>query len=231
MYTTKQNNWMLPILVHLVGFSLMCLIIMIGYIVLFFFFKYFGVNSAIPFYTRDLIQIGSVPVLWTVLLCYPSLLSKLENNKVVKIVVSIISIFLLYAVYAEAFFEHRLIVFRFALILHAIGIYLRKTIYRFRYIIFPFSLIVLVSTFITLHTDFRLQFNIVDYQEETYAIIQLIEGNAYLVRGEIEPINDTQNSDTIIHLFRNEFQTVNVFDSDIMGDNITRFSKVILEDR
>lgn len=231
MNAAKQNNWKYPVYALLVNFGFRYITMWIGYICLFFFFKYYSIESPIPYYRRDLMQIGSTPFLWTVFFCYPSFVTKLENNKRFKIILGVITFLLLFTLYSESFVEHRFIVLFFALVLNIIGIFLRKRIYRVRYGILLISLAVMVSLFITLRTNYRTRFNIVDYQDETYAITNLIDGNAYLLRCDIEPNSDSQDTGPIIRLYRNEFLVVNVFEEDIMKNNVTIFSKVILENR
>ena len=70
-----------------------------------------------------------------------------------------------------------------------------------------------------------------DPVEQRLHVRQRIDGNAYLLRCDIEPNSDSQDTGPIIRLYRNEFLVVNVFEEDIMKNNVTIFSKVILENR
>ena len=113
------------------------------------------------------------------------------------------------------------------LILLVIGFLLQKYIYKFRYSVLLFTLFLSMGLYITLYTNYRTQFNIVDYHSETYAIIKLLEGKAYMVRAKIDTTYDDNNP--ILYLSGHDSEIVNVFENDILGDNIVKFSKVVIQ--
>lgn len=202
----------------------------IGYICFTLFFKYYGIDSPVPLYKLPLMQIGSIPFLLAMLLSYPAFLKKCDNAKGVKILYGFISFLLLLYIYLNNFVEYRYYTIAFGMVLNLVGIYFRKYMYNCRLILSALSLVLMISLFTSVNTYSRLRYNIVNHNCETYAITYLISENAYLLRAEIEPNTDNQSDGLIIRLYRGEYIVVNIFEDNILVDNITAFSRAILED-
>jgi hypothetical protein len=201
----------------------------IGYICFYLFFEYFGINASVPLYKLHLMQIGTTPLFWTLLLCYPTFLIRYENKKRIKLIYIFISLLLLYSIYRNSFTEYRLYVLIFGCLANLIGFILRKKIYNMRFFFLALSLVAMICIFVYLYTFLRREFNVMNYNGDTYAITHVIGENAYFVRSDIEPNMDSNGQD--IRLFRGDSLVINLYEENIVGYSRIEFSKVILEDQ
>lgn len=215
----------------LLAFGMVIIQMLLGFISISFFFQYYGIDTAVPFSKFSFLQIGLVPLMLTLLVCYPSFITKLDTEPGVILLYGAITIpGLIYFFGGIKFFPNdvRFSLLFFSAVLNLIGFLLRKRIWKFRYITLVVSFALFTSIFVIINTSYRTQFNICDYRGEIYAIVELVGENAYLVQCEIESNLDSQDAEPVIKLYQNKFLVVNVFENDIMKDNQTRFSRVVI---
>ncbi len=204
---------------------------LLGFISVFFFFQYYGIETAVPFAGVRLHEIGLAPSMLTLLVCYPSFPAKLDTKPMIKWLYGALTIpCLIY--YSKKMSlpteDFRFSILFFAAVLTLIGFLLRKRIWKFRYITYVLGFTLFTSIFVIINTSYRTQFNICDYLGESYAVTYALGVNAYLVQCEIEPNLDSQDAESVIKLYQNKFLVVNYFENDILKDNYTRFSRVVI---
>ena len=226
-----KSTWKSVSFGFLLAFGMVIIQMLLGFISVSFFFHYYGIETAVPFGGVRLNEIGLAPSMLTFLICYPSIAAKFDIKPMIKWLYGALAIPGLIYFSKEMSLpteDFRFSILFFAAVLTLIGFLLRKRIRKLRYITLVLSFTLFTSIFVIINTSYRTQFNICDYLGESYAATYVLGENVYLVQCEIESNLDSQDAESVIKLYQNKFLVVNYFENDILKDNTTRFSRVVI---